>query len=323
MINPSGIDDAINNMCMIMKSQSSFEKVNTAISQRMKSLHDKWVVNGDIFALLEANYIVDFYCSHIVNYCDSNARYDRRRKSPSGLHKSTRGFQWEQTTTYDVFKQHMSYADGFRDVKRLMLKLRKEFMKKASGLAPDQVTPKTSHTAYHVELDWRTMLQRYPLKDYVALADKTIDEMTTYNASGWGMYRLVNLNNNNDKLPASCITKSLMLLSILYMTGFPRDSISTYYQIPKNATYKKYTHWASLCHNPFDTNADSVPIDVVPTMRPAAIYKFWSTRAFSSFTREIVRYYKMAVDRFVYAPGAIDETTRLSMLADLKAKLVF
>lgn len=320
---PSEIDGAVQNLCVHIR-QYTFIDINNRLVDKLRKLHATWMEKGDIFALLEANYLVDFYCSHITNFCDANNKYNAVSTDPAAHHKATRRFSWEGgIETYDVFREYKTYADGFLAVKGFMLQLRKDFMKELVALAPDQVIQHVSNTAYHVELDWEAMLKRYPLQQYVDAASRVINARTTYYAAGWGVYRLVNLNNYQDKLPASCIVNSLMLLSLLYMTGFPPQHIASYYQIPKNTKSKQYTHWASACVNPFSRGAKSNvgKFGVISTMDTTSMMSFWSTGAFTSFTHDIIRYFKTSSTSFVYAPGAVDGPTRDMVLSDFAWKI--
>lgn len=323
---PSQIDDAVQNICLKIKDYTIFD-VNTRIAERLGKLHNEWIANGDIFALLEANYLVDYYCSHLVNYCDSNNRYNARQQatSPTPLHKQTRRYPWKGANdTYEVFRESISYTEGFLKVKRKMLEWRKKIMNE--GLAvycPDQVISRTS-TAYHIDLDWKAMLQRYDLQTLLDAVTNSVNDATTYHASVWGMYRVVNLNNFDTKFPSSCITNSLIILSMLYMTGFPRDNIATFFQAEKNttkcSTSKKATHWAAFCTNPYTCGKDVGTSGVIKKMDTVSVSSLWSTQTFKSYTLDILRYFALACQTFQYSQGSIDGNTRGMVLADFEWK---
>lgn len=323
-MNSSQIDDAVQNVCVSIRNFTIFD-VNSRMVDRFAKLYREWKDKGNVFSLLEANYLVDFYCSHIINYCDTHNKYDSSNaSSPDAMHKRTRKFLWSGNQhTYEVFRQQIAYADGFLAVKKKMLMWRKQMMRALAMLCPDEVTPHINSTAYNVQLDWNTMLQRYPLQTLVDAAKTAIQDVTTYHASGWGMYRVINLNNYDaSKLPSSCITNALIFLCLLYMTGFPEDNIAVYFQAPKSATCKKQSHWAVSCTNPYThNNRDVGKLAVIGTLDTVGASALWSNKTFRSFTVDIVKYYKLACKTFQYAPGSIDGGVRVAVLRDFEWKL--
>lgn len=319
------VDHVIQMICPFVISGKIYD-INKEIIERVKKLHDKWVRNGNVSALIEANYLIDYYCSHIVNYCDSNVRYNASHVIPAEV-KVHRSIKWHQLQdTHDVFYEVLSYSTGFQRAKAFVFELRKQFLKKLAGLSPDQVIPYMESGYVNIPLDWKTMLARYPLVEFTKLADEVVYEFTKYNAASWGMYRLVNLNDSGasgasrGKRPASCIVNSLLILTLFYLTGFPQHYLSAYFQVPEPSTkkFKKYTHWASTCTDPFFTLSKE-SMGVIPGYHERETRPFWSSEAFASYTRDIIRYYEIAAQSFKYdAATKVTAQKRIDVLTDLR-----
>ena len=294
-------------------------KVNDVIMHKVKSLHNAWIRRGNVFALLEANYLIDFYCTHVINYCDSSNQFNPY-KTILPHQQMSRAKVWDGNhPTYDVFKQFLTYTTGWENVKTFVMQMRKAFLRNLVALAPDQVSPYIDDKRTIIPLDWRVMLSRYSLKEYGIVAYNTLKEFTTYNASGWGLYRLVNLNNFEDKQPSSCITNSLLLLTMFFITGFPQKELFAYFQVPDFAS-KKYSHWATMCRNPFSSTPQQMEIDTISTLHEKEVRMFWSSEAFASYTRDIVRYYMNATTSFNYSHNSIPAHVRQTVLKDLVTK---
>ena len=319
MLTGKQIDDIVRRLCTTMMNPDDVTHVNKKIIGMVQHLHDKWTKNGNLMALIEASYLIDFYCSKVVNNCDVIGYHNGPTIDPS--HQTARKFVWDGfNDTHDVFKTNLSYAKGLALVKRTLFNMRKEFMKNMMIFYHDLVAPYLGSKYVMIPLDWKTMLKTHNVGFFLRVAEKTIRDFTVYNASGWGMYRLVNLNTFSDKLPASCIVNSLLTLSLLYLCGFPHKSLQSYFQAPPTGKHKKYTHWASTCHDPFDHTKKSTSC-TINTFVEKDVRPFSSSEAFASYTRDIINYYDIAVGTFIYSPNhptPVSKVQRRQVLANLK-----
>lgn len=269
--------------------------LNAKVMDALSRLHDDWVERGDIFALLEANYLVDYYCTFVANACDGEIAYDRKNDAMDKHVKSIairRRLHWKvKDDTHDVFRRRMTYWNGFEKIRKHIFALRNEVAEslKAGIRGTGWRTRTILKVADGVDID-----------ELLRCVKRAIDADATYFASGWGMYRFANLNNYTEKKkPCSCICRSLLILSLLYMCGVPSERLFAHFQKREGKKTRRFTHWAVSCE---DTAAlVKKYANRLKHLVSAEERRFNTSEAFAAFTRDIVFYYLRAVKEFDYS----------------------
>ena len=269
--------------------KSILVKMNEFVMTKIKLLHEDWVGSkNNPYALFEANYLIDYYCSLLIVFGDTINMY---ASNPTEDEMNARKFNWEGAVhTYEILKEKLSYSQGYIRARDKLHVYRDKVLDYINKNIPGAVTSKQ-------KVDWNhpKITDKYVLT--VLKLMKNYEE--TYYASANGMYRLINLHlfkgekiiHNTHTGPCNCICYSLRTLMVLYLMGYPRDRL---YVLPqkdeKHGPKKKVTHWAVRCGNMkvFDHhNFNNLP-------NPS----FDSSDAFNYFTRNIIDYYMIAVSQY-------------------------
>ena len=156
--------------------------------------------------------------------------------------------------------------------------------------------------------DWDIIQTCVPLRDVGSILHTIIDKYIPYNTGGWGMFRLFNLveiDTNYGQVSAintkmcSCICNSIIFITILLITGYPRQCIfARLDRHPAEQTEGRASHWG---------------VDVCPYMsgfmaRPAiSFFKACELNTigercvinkniFYRYTTDIFHYYKEAIE---------------------------
>ena len=289
-----------------------------SIIKCLDELHHEWITNNNIDALIEANYLTDYYCSNILIACDPNEITIPSKKQPEyDIFKLKRKMEWTDNVSFDVFKDKISYKTGLTKVMNeinALVTLSIHFIKK------DGLNIRIKNNI----IDW-TSLQTATVKKIHFCVNFALSKRTTYLASGLGLYRLVNIHNNetdSENLPCSCICNSLLFIAIIIKLGFPPNKAFIHLQATENAfeNRKKQTHWAVSCedisskimHNYF-------VIDDKPGYFSIHNVNIASSLGFSKYTRDIIIFYEFFSINFK-APKSGDRIKMLKKLRELYNK---
>lgn len=285
-------------------SEGALAELGKRVVDALTRLHDAWVERGDVFALLEANYLVDYYCTYVANACDGEIAYDRAASMSKDVQAIAvrRKLHWRvKEDTHDVFRRRMSYWNGFEKIRARIFALRNAALEDlgARGLGRG----------------WRTRAvveARASVEDLISAVKRAIDAESQYFASGWGMYRFENLNNYAARRPCSCICRSLLILSLLYMCGVPRERLFAHFQKPEGKKTRRFTHWAVACE---DTAAlVKKYANRLKHLVSAEDRRFNTSEGFAAFTRDIVFYYLRAVREFEYSSAEDKKARRRALM---------
>jgi hypothetical protein len=98
--------------------------MNDIVVKYLRKLHDAWLKKQYKYALFEANYLIDYYCSLIIaiNTKDQPAFIE----SPTKKQIKNRKREWASTSIpqdYEVLIKNISYKDGFKQSKELLKEL--------------------------------------------------------------------------------------------------------------------------------------------------------------------------------------------------------
>lgn len=239
----------------------------------LEVLHDRWVLQGKVEALIEANYFVDYLCSNIITACDNNKK--NILKAPwKGLLKTDIGY------TYDAFKnKKMTYMMGINKMYDFIHVLTDELYR---------------------YLDYKN-IDTIPKQVILDTLNQVIDDNTYYYSSSMGMYRLVNLypkDINKRKIekrkPINCVCKTLLFLSILAKIGFPKEYLFARMERHKHDANDeleyKQSHLAAVVYK-FSNLKNVYKYTTVPEFRHIGDINFGTSEAFIIFTRDIIIYY--------------------------------
>jgi len=158
------------------------------------------------------------------------------------------------------------------------------------------------------EWDWNKLYDYIDIHDVGITLEAIIRENSPYNPGSWGMFRLFNFTTikqfegvsklfaSNDK-GCSCICNSLIFITILLITGYPRDCIFARMDRDKKTKYmpaERPTHWGVdiKCTQP----GSYIPIhfyncDLSKMGEICATDK----NIFNRYTTDILYYYQKAV----------------------------
>jgi hypothetical protein len=281
--------------CSIMRNDRKWwmmKKMSGEVLYCLEMLHDKWVSGEDDFALLHANYLVDYYCTKVIELCEpdklvktvndlKNVVLDSRalkygREKPSSV-----------VVSYDFFKKHVDYSTGLQLMVDTFIRMKDNVL---SILQP--------HTREMVQKQKWDQVSPTELFDAIYTVERTLSE---YHASGWGMYRLLYMNTFKGKnlVPnkgaCSCICNSLLRSMMLILLGYPRGKVFT--KLEASRDYLKYrkkqTHWAMTCEDVrLKVKRNWGGIDEYDDI---GRYKLASSHAFIAYTRDIIYYYLEAL----------------------------
>jgi hypothetical protein len=161
------------------------------------------------------------------------------------------------------------------------------------------------------EWDWNKLYDYIDIHDLGITLEAIIRENSPYNPGSWGMFRLFNFTTikqfegvsklfaSKDKA-CSCICNSLIFITILLITGYPRDCIFARMDRDKKEKHmpaERPTHWGVdiKCTQPA-TGCSYIPIqfyncDLSTMGEICAIDK----NIFNRYTTDILYYYKESV----------------------------
>jgi hypothetical protein len=257
------------------------ESLNALVIRKIRTLHDQWVQGKNMYALLEANYLIDYYCSHVLILCESSNPLEDRKIIWQG-----------NTITYDQFKHMPKYEEGFQKVK--------QFINSLVFTVLDDLRLIGVVSKSHL-LDWKKVVKTVHVAKILKSIKTTVKGFHKYYASGWGMYRLLNMKTFLDKAevvehPCSCICVSLLYITILCQMGFPREHIFTHGQTVDAKLKRKLTHWAISCRDILGTALHKL------NNREKLITVFdkeiATSEGFTLYTRDIIEFYMMALKRY-------------------------
>lgn len=274
--------------CSQLTTSSEYKKnvaeMNKKVFDKLLYYHDRWVAGKDMYALMKANYLIDFYCSNLVSTCDDN---DPDHNILSWI---------SEAKTYDQMIGDISYRDGLKKVSKFVGDLVSTIAKRIERYAKVSTGEKlVTYKGKKPIFDWKTMVEVMDTSALIKLINDEIKSAQEYYASGWGMYRLINMKiftedkKEINRKPCSCICNSLLAITILCALGFPREHVYVQGQKIKAITRKKQTHWAMACQNPVKTAFHNIGND--PDMKTVFQRKADSSQAFAAFTRDIIHFY--------------------------------
>jgi hypothetical protein len=278
----------------------------------LAKLHEEWQTGTNPFALIEASYLVDYYCSQVVIFGDPFEKSVKTAADlPAAADLERRRMRWANGMyTYEFFKSHPAdYVKGLKRVKEIIADMVVDV--KRSVPAPLREAMESGR--------WH-MINVSTLFSHIQTA---MTQRVHYYASVWGMYRLINMHavdpkkkTLGDKLPCSCICKSLLFSSILLFLGYPREKVYTLLQVDKEMwkQRKKPSHWAVAVSCENLASKMKKQWNAVAKLQDLGEIGVGSSQAFVSFTRDIIYYYKVALSHYKELPWAPQKYHVLSRL---------
>ena len=250
---------------------------NKAVIAQLRKLYTEWLT-GNMLAVVEANYLVDYHCTQILYHCEN----------PS-LERLTR---WTHEMITDDIIKNIPYHEGLQEGIDILIEIRNEiaiYLKVDNLIKPSEPV---------IPVDW--ISSNIDLNDVQIFIRHYLNEFTTYSANAYGFYRFIALD---EKTPSSqrkffvdCITKALISTTLLALLNFPRERI---YSVGKRDTQgparKKQTHWSYACFDPIkDLMTEGE--DPLPNLKTLYHRKIDSQESFATYTRDIIYYYETAID---------------------------
>ena len=278
--------------------RSSFDindlyQMNITVIKYLKVLHEQWVNDDSYpFSLFEANYLIDYYCSHIMQLGEKQDMFVEN-PSDDDIKNRTLYYVWRNGwKSYDIFKKQLSYKTGLILARSKIMEFKKDILQLISvdnSLKAFVVADGKDFN--HIDLSKLTA----PYVQY--LIEFVISNLSTrykYYASGYGMYRLINMHNldidSRNDLPCNCICISFISLMILYLLGYPKEKLFINPQKGySNTSPQHLTHWAMSCENIHDQLLK--PYLNVPEMVSKRQINIMTSEGFSLYTRNIIKFY--------------------------------
>ena len=250
---------------------------NRAVIAQLRKLYNEWLT-GNMLAVVEANYLVDYHCTQILYHCED----------PS----LERSIQWRNgVSTSDVIK-NIPYNEGLKQGIDILIQMRNTL---AEYLAIDHlINPKEAI----IPLDW--ISSNIDLDDVRIYIADVLKKFTSYLANAYGFYRFIALEENSPSKPqkfsVDCITKALISTTLLALLNFPRDRIySVGKRINTPTVRKKQTHWSYACYDPIKDLMNEGE-DPLPNFKTLYYRKIDSQESFATYTRDIIYYYDSAIN---------------------------
>jgi hypothetical protein len=297
----ASVQEIINALHKSCKEASAFEsnymKFNKLIMKRIARLHDNWVQQTDVSALLKANYLIDYYCSNLMRACtmlnDDECKVifrvdDTRRKG-----------------VYEVFnKTILPYEQGLNEAQNIVRTIAKTVVRLIrKGLRQSKQTDSHKYFTGTRVNNWDEVLTFISLAGLLALINKEVQHYTKYASLGMGMYRLINMkmlvdgsygDQIPDKRPCNCICNALLIILVLKEMHYPTQHIFTVPQIQNlKEKVERWTHLSTVCKHPYrdilvsrDKKYDFITMDEIEIV---------STYGFLLYTRDIVWYYDVFI----------------------------
>ena len=262
-------------------------QMNYIVLDRIKTLHTEWIQHTNKFAIFEANYLVDYYCSLTIIIGDEQ---DMFIPDPTIQQMKSRQMHWTSipTTTYEILKHNLSYNVGYQMSKDKLISLKNRVVKQ--GNLTDIMSALSSTASKNFVWGYINMKSVF---DAIRVVNK---QEEIYYASSHGMYRFVNMHfiDEEQKVqtilnPCNCICFSLRTLMVLSLLGYPKDKL---FLLPQkiNDNYKKITHWAIAC--------DDLNLYTKSTFQSMPKKSFSSTDAFMYFTRNLIHFYRISLENY-------------------------
>ena len=280
---------------MIKRLQS----LNKHVIAYLRILHDDWIKSQNgIWSLIEANYFIDYYCTSIARMCMKEDEWKKTKIS------------WaSDTITYDKFKGFVSYQDGLTATKKLLTDIVNETLYLCKIHLPLTMQKSIQKTGNVIE-NWPEFLKYVPINTILRYIQNTMNTHVSYYASGWGMYRLINMyllkgEEQMVQKPCSCICVSLIYISVMGILGFPKKFLYTHTQANKNSyNYrKKLTHWSVACENPFTGIKSKINNVMTSDVISIEDKNMGTTEGFALYTRDVIFYYsQLATKTFAKGP---------------------
>ena len=293
--------------------KSHMLELNSKVLDHIVILHDKWVKGADVYALMEANYLIDFYCTHVVFACQSSDT------------KKTRILWEENMITYDQLIKNLKYSEGLEKAKDLMKSFVKDIANDIKKYLSTAMNKKNVPFQKHggiITFDWYKVIQVMNTQTLTQFIRQRLEYIQHYYASGWGMYRLINMKYFaageryiNGVRPCSCICNSLMSITVLAALGFPREHIYVEGQKPPHTSRDKQTHWAMACVDPLTKSLNNIGHH--DQLHVVFNKKVETSKAFAVYTRDIIHFYdRIALTHYESVENALGKKIILSHLRE-------
>ncbi len=335
---------------------TNFRKKNIEIVEQIEKFHYKWIYENDLNALIEANYLIDYYCTYVSNACDKNAIFEHEHNplniqyNPQNPLENTpilknRKFKWATEQTYEVLIKRIDYNDGLKQANEVLTDITNKVKKQINNrlmTAHELTLGSKGYSKYIFKeknkdgmfdepdktQDWQSILTLIDLSDIVVMITQEINRDTLYYASAHGMYRLVNqrrIGKLSPRRPCNCICRSFTFLCILHMLDYPREFLFGEYQSADPEV--RHTHWGAAClpvkdhvKEPINSHVKE-PFNLSPHMHSVGQHPFGSSEAFKTYTIDMINYMLEGAQKknFVYE----NERTRdliITVLQDLEER---
>ena len=285
------------------------EEKNKYCIQTLAYLLDEWTSGTNIFALVEANYLIDYYCTQIVHYCEKELR--ESKVNPFDTFSKFRDFDHIVSSEF----YSINYNDGLLQVQEKIFEIVRAVCDHFGFPLRKGIIP----------VNWEELLQRFDLKYILDQIYLIFKRFTEYIANAFGLYAFIALKpvqttiyqiNEADKLsPVNCITTSLLLETILMLLNFPRQFIfSVGQRHTRSQDRTKQSHWTTTCLHPF-ANVLANSGNFHPSMQTIYYRKIDSAESFATYTRDIIFYYKNFLQRRETKKS--DHILRIALLENL------
>lgn len=304
------IPKAVRQLCkttkFTRKECNALIRLQVPLVRHLKVLHDRFVSDKDAFALWEANFLVDYYCSSVILLCADDVPLEIKSME-----------WWSGSTTYDDMKYDPHPGETYQRANHWLLRTTQTAVRTIQTIL---------RTAFgNDSLNWHDVMRhRSVINDVLRALRITVEQNVKYYASGWGAFRLMHMKMPSDKhaLPCSCICYALVYTTILRMLEFPSEYLFVTGQAEQTAykDRKKLTHWVTTCYNPLA----EIKGNIGHVDRMLTIYdrQYASSHSFALFTRDIIWYYTHAYPKMqgLWLRDSVLNSLRLRFDAEFDSK---
>lgn len=276
---------------------------NAIVVQCLEVLHNRWINAHDIDALIEANYMLDFYTSHMLVACDNNEIpiIDKTNQNFDILRKK-RSLSWVcGLKSFDIYKRDLTYQQGLQMARDAISDLVDQTFMLIKSRLPIGTELPLIGSRQNKQIDFDTLLNKGLARNTIknnsvamilAIINNIMMTNTTYTASAAGYYRFINMHNNVDNnttlLPLNCIGQSLTIIIILLKLGYPHHKTFVHLQKPSTYLKDKQTHWAVACEDiSTQIKHNALLIHELTSLKDINIS---CSKAFALYTRDIISY---------------------------------